>query len=653
MPTRAPPVEPDPEKLVRAGEALDLGQSARMVFDSDSVGSMGRARKRLGYDWHAWHLLVAMIPGALAFAFARSIERGGEREEWEKNMKARMNAASDGNNGVVDPFSARGWRRDEDAPGDKREVAGSNPGGGGPVGVDELRAKLDEVRAALPVLEEELRRREENFEKTSKDGEVAEDAEEEAAGIEAEKAAVEKAEPPSTSTSSSASSSNASFLRVVHDGLRRGGERAKAPIKRFVDAAKEGGERAVKGPIKRFVDAAKVGTTRFVKGVARLVGPRRFDGEGRAKTAAEKEAARAAKERARAEREKESESPRERAAVEKAEKAAMIEAEKKAKAEKLALEKAAKAEKLALEKAAKAEKLALEKAAKAEKLALEKAAKAEKLALEKADKERAKAAAKAAATKEATIDASSSSSSSSSRESSWTASFRDWTRGWTGSSAAPSDTSGPSSDTSGPSESRLPSVTLADVIAWWRGKADDLAGGTAGGCRRHHGRRRRWRRGWRRRALGVRRREGLVRVSEEERGEDGGRGRTRGAAQDRREDGRVVQEHRGAVGGRGGVTVHQRAAGEKIGRLQFFGTIGHFRTFSRITRDAQRATYLIVSFLIGAGRRGAEQAARHPSRGSPPISDSTLTRTRLAAAAGRARGVPPRVSSRREARPRI
>ena len=25
-------------------------------------------------------------------------------------------------------------------------------------------------------------------------------------------------------------------------------------------------------------------------------------------------------------------------------------------------------------------------------------------------------------------------------------------------------------------------MTLADVIAWWRGKADDLAGGTAGGA---------------------------------------------------------------------------------------------------------------------------------------------------------------------------
>ena len=120
-----------------------------MVFDSDATGSMGRARTGLGYDWHAWHIFVAMGPAALAYGLVRWIDSTGEREEWERNMKERKAAAGDG--GVMDGFAARGLRN-----------GSSNDGSssGTPMEVDELRAKLDEIRAALPVLEEELKRRE-------------------------------------------------------------------------------------------------------------------------------------------------------------------------------------------------------------------------------------------------------------------------------------------------------------------------------------------------------------------------------------------------------------------------------------------------------------------------------------------------------------
>ena len=148
-PKAVDPIEPDPEKLVRAGKDIDFGQSARMVFDSDATGSMGRARTGLGYDWHAWHIFVAMGPAALAYGLVRWIDSTGEREEWERNMKERKAAAGDG--GVMDGFAARGLRN-----------GSSNDGSssGTPMEVDELRAKLDEIRAALPVLEEELKRRE-------------------------------------------------------------------------------------------------------------------------------------------------------------------------------------------------------------------------------------------------------------------------------------------------------------------------------------------------------------------------------------------------------------------------------------------------------------------------------------------------------------
>ena len=330
------PIEPDPEKLVRAGKDIDFGQSAQMVFDSDATGSMGRARTGLGYDWHAWHIFVAMGPAALAYGLVRWIDNTGEREEWERNMKERKAAAGDG--GVMDGFAARGLRN-----------GSSNDGSssGTPMEVDELRAKLDEIRAALPVLEEELKRREGEKATEKRDDSAADEptnvtnVTKETAGDDASTSspapspspsgwltgwsrggkdkdsaaatptparpsdaehepAAEKTDEvrPAAPRPASSSSRFESFLERVRatygrarDALARGGDRAKAPIKRGVDRAK--------GSIKRGVDRAKGSINSSVKrakgSVERGVGRvRRVFAGAAARTAKARDAARGA-----------------------------------------------------------------------------------------------------------------------------------------------------------------------------------------------------------------------------------------------------------------------------------------------------------------------------------------------------------------------
>ena len=332
-PKAVEPIEPDPEKLVRAGKDIDFGQSARMVFDSDATGSMGRARTGLGYDWHAWHIFVAMGPAALAYGLVRWIDSTGEREEWERNMKERKAAAGDG--GVMDGFAARGLRN-----------GSSNDGSssGTPMEVDELRAKLDEIRAALPVLEEELKRRE-GEKATEKRDDSADDeptnVTKETAGDDASTSSpapspspsgwltgwsrggkdkdsaaatpppprVSDAEPepaaektdevrPAAPRPASSSSRFGSFLervratsRRARNALARGGDRAKVPIKRVVDRAKGSVKRGVdraKGSVERSVDRAKGSVERGVDRARRV-----FAGAA-ARTAKARDAARGA-----------------------------------------------------------------------------------------------------------------------------------------------------------------------------------------------------------------------------------------------------------------------------------------------------------------------------------------------------------------------
>lgn len=55
-----------PEALVRAGRPLEFGQAAELVFAAHRSG-------RLGWDWHAWHFVLSLVPAGVAYAWAQHI----------------------------------------------------------------------------------------------------------------------------------------------------------------------------------------------------------------------------------------------------------------------------------------------------------------------------------------------------------------------------------------------------------------------------------------------------------------------------------------------------------------------------------------------------------------------------------------------------
>ena len=55
-----------PEALVRAGQPLEFGQAAELVFAAHRAG-------RLGWDWHAWHFVLSLVPAGVAYAWAQHI----------------------------------------------------------------------------------------------------------------------------------------------------------------------------------------------------------------------------------------------------------------------------------------------------------------------------------------------------------------------------------------------------------------------------------------------------------------------------------------------------------------------------------------------------------------------------------------------------
>ena len=62
-----------PEALVRAGRPLEFSQAAELVFAAHRAG-------RLGWDWHAWHFLVALAPAAGVAAWVERLKTSGEAE---------------------------------------------------------------------------------------------------------------------------------------------------------------------------------------------------------------------------------------------------------------------------------------------------------------------------------------------------------------------------------------------------------------------------------------------------------------------------------------------------------------------------------------------------------------------------------------------
>ena len=73
--SRAPPAAAalTPEARVRAGAPIDFAQAAELVFEP-------RERRRLGWDWHAWHFLVALAPAAGVAAWVERLKTSGEAE---------------------------------------------------------------------------------------------------------------------------------------------------------------------------------------------------------------------------------------------------------------------------------------------------------------------------------------------------------------------------------------------------------------------------------------------------------------------------------------------------------------------------------------------------------------------------------------------
>ena len=55
-----------PEALVRAGRPLEFSQAAELVFAAHRAG-------RLGWDWHAWHFVLSLVPAGVAYAWAQHI----------------------------------------------------------------------------------------------------------------------------------------------------------------------------------------------------------------------------------------------------------------------------------------------------------------------------------------------------------------------------------------------------------------------------------------------------------------------------------------------------------------------------------------------------------------------------------------------------
>ena len=130
-----------PEDLVRGGAPVEFDQAAELVFSE--------TRRRLGWDWHLWHLFLACWPPGLLYLFARHIETGDETLQLERATVAAA-AVSDA---------------DADADADATD-ARPNPVAASSAATrardetfDDLRRRVLEIETFLPLLREQQNRR--------------------------------------------------------------------------------------------------------------------------------------------------------------------------------------------------------------------------------------------------------------------------------------------------------------------------------------------------------------------------------------------------------------------------------------------------------------------------------------------------------------
>ena len=117
-----------PEALVRAGRPLEFGQAAELVFAAHRAG-------RLGWDWHAWHFVLSLVPAGVAYAWAQHILAT------DPEIRA-----------MVEASGARGGEARSLEHGDDKATTRLNTHSG-----DETRADaLDDVRRRLARLETAL-----------------------------------------------------------------------------------------------------------------------------------------------------------------------------------------------------------------------------------------------------------------------------------------------------------------------------------------------------------------------------------------------------------------------------------------------------------------------------------------------------------------
>ena len=104
-----------PEALVRAGRPLEFGQAAELVFAAHRAG-------RLGWDWHAWHFVLSLVPAGVAYAWAQHIlatdpeiramveasgARGGEARLLERGSEATTSGGDETRADALDDVRRR------------------------------------------------------------------------------------------------------------------------------------------------------------------------------------------------------------------------------------------------------------------------------------------------------------------------------------------------------------------------------------------------------------------------------------------------------------------------------------------------------------------------------------------------------------------
>ena len=138
-----PASRPSPENLVRAGAPVEFDQAAELVFSE--------TRRRLGWDWHLWHLFLACWPPGLLYLFARHVETGDETLQLERaNVAAAVAAAADAD--ATDATRATHARRNPALP------AAASSASANDETFDDLRRRMLEMETFLPLLREQRRR---------------------------------------------------------------------------------------------------------------------------------------------------------------------------------------------------------------------------------------------------------------------------------------------------------------------------------------------------------------------------------------------------------------------------------------------------------------------------------------------------------------